>query len=128
MDPIADLITRIKNAGAVGKSSVSMPYSKFKFAVAQMLFEEGYIASVDRKGRKHGKVIEIGLAYENEQPKIRDIKRLSKLSQRIYMGVRDMKPIRQGYGDLVLSTPKGIMTAKKARKERVGGEALFTIW
>ena len=128
MDPIADLITRIKNAGAVGKTSVIMPYSKFKFAVAKMLCEEGYIASVDRKGRKHGKVIEIGLAYENEQPKIRDIKRLSKLSQRIYMGVRDMKPIRQGYGDLVLSTPKGIMTAKKARKERVGGEALFTIW
>lgn len=128
MDPLSDMLIQIKNAGNAGRESVSIPYSKFVFAVANVLLREGYVASVSRKGRGIKKTIEVSLVYEDSRPKIRGLKRMSKLSRRVYVGIRDIRPVRQGYGNLILSTPRGILTGKEAKKEKVGGEALFTIW
>mgnify|MGYP001575624302 CR=1 FL=1 len=128
MDPIADMLTRIQNASAVKKEAVSVSYSKLKFAIAAVLLKKGYLASVNRKGKKDTKFIEVGIAYTDGRPKIHKISRLSKLSRRLYTGFRDIKSVRQGYGDVVLSTPKGILTGNEARKQKVGGEVLFKIW
>jgi len=123
-DPIADLLIRIQNASRVGKASVSVPFSKMKLAIADVLSKEGYVGAPDKKNY----ALTIPLSYKNGRPVITGVKRLSKLSRRTYMGVRDVRPVRAGHGLLVLSTPKGIMTGAQARAQRVGGEALFEIW
>lgn len=128
MDTLGDMLIVIKNAGNADNKSVSVSYSNFKHAVAVELLRLGYIASVNKKIKKGFKVLEIGVAYEDGAPKIKGLKRVSKLSRRVYFGVREIKPVKQGYGNLLLSTPKGIMTGDKAVKERLGGEALFKIW
>ena len=128
-DKIADMLIRIKNAGAADKESAVVPHSKLKASIADTLLKSGYVKSVSNKGKKTKKVIEIGIAYdENGKPKVKEVKRISKLSCRVYYGYRDIKPVRNGYGALILSTPKGILTGEEARKENVGGEALFKIW
>ena len=123
-DPIADLLIRIQNASRVGKASISVPFSKMKLAIADVLSKEGYVGAPDKKNY----ALNIPLSYKNGRPVITGVKRLSKLSRRTYMGVRDVRPVRAGHGLLVLSTPKGIMTGAQARAQRVGGEALFEIW
>lgn len=128
MDPVANMLSQIKNANAVGNKTATVPYSKFTYAIAQALVREGFIAEVDRKGRKDGKYMELTLAYENDRPKISGIRRVSKLSRRAYTGVRELQPVRQGHGRAVLSTPKGVCTLDEAKKENVGGELLFEIW
>lgn len=127
-DPIADFIIQLKNAGAVGKQTVSLPYSKFKHAVADTLKTAGYITNVEKKGKKARKTLEVTLTYKNGVHAIADVKRISKPGRRMYRSVTEITPVRYGHGALVLSTPKGVMTDKQARKERVGGEALFEIW
>lgn len=127
-DTIADMIIRIKNAGAAQKPSVLVSYSKMKLAIAELLKREGYVKEVSKKGKKISKFIDIGLIYEGKQPKIKGVERISKFSRRIYKGVKDIKPVKHGYGITVLTTPKGILTDKDAKKENVGGEALFKIW
>ena len=128
MDPIADMMVRIKNAGNAGKEMALVPYSKFKFAVGTLLLKEGYIVSLNRKGRKENKYIEVGIAYKNGKPKVQGMSRVSKLSRRTYTGFRDIQSVRQGRGDYILSTPKGILTGKEARKHKIGGEVLLKIW
>ncbi|MFC1802291.1 30S ribosomal protein S8 [Patescibacteria group bacterium] len=128
-DKVSELIISIKNAGSVGKEFAVVPYSKLKFEIANILRKEGYIGSVNKKGKKVKKVLEIGLVYGKDgKHKVNDVKRISKLSKRVYLGFKDIKPVRYGQGALILSTPKGILTDKKARKEKVGGEALFEIF
>jgi len=128
-DTIADLLTSIKNAGAVGKELVSFPYSKFHLAVAEVLLREGYLASVAKRGKKMNKAIEIKLAFnEAGKPKVKGVRRISRLSRRVYYKVSDIRPVRYGAGTLVLSTTKGILSGKEARRLRLGGEALFEIW
>lgn len=127
-DSIADFITQIKNAGNAGKSSVVIPYSKMKMAIADVLVKEGFLKSATKKGKKITKFIELELVYEGNKPFVQGVQRISKLSRRSYQGAKDMKPVRHGYGLLIVSTPKGIMTGKEARKENVGGEVLFSIW
>ena len=128
-DPIADLIIRLKNAGAVKKQSVSIPFSILKMAVAEKLKEAGFVQAVEKKGKKVKKTLEVVLKYsEKGQHAITDVKRVSKPGRRIYMSTRDIRPVRYGHGTLVLSTPKGIKTDEEARKEKVGGEAMFEIW
>lgn len=127
-DPISDLIIKIKNATLVGKEDVSIPYSNLKYAIAVTLSKAGFVGDVAKKGKKITKTIDIQLLYKNKKSKINDVQRISKLSRRIYIGVNDIKPVKQGRGSLILSTPKGILTDKEAKKERVGGEALFKIW
>ncbi len=127
-DPISDMLISIKNAGNAGKELAVMPFSKFKEAIAEVLFKQGYIASYAKKGKKVQKTLEIGIAYEGKSPRVADLARMSKPSRRFYMKAADIKQIKNGYGIMVLSTPKGIMTGDEARRAQVGGEALFKIW
>ena len=127
-DPVGDMLARIRNAAAVGHDNVRVPYSKFKHAVAKVLLKEGYVSSVEKRGRKVVKTIEIGLAYNNDVPKIKGTERVSKPSKRVYQGTKNLRPFRHGFGTSILSTPKGILTGGDARKEHVGGEILFLIW
>jgi len=128
MDPISNMLIGIKNAGNAGLSSTMIPYSKLKLDIANLLKEEGFISSASKKGKKGKNFIDISIVYKGKNPRITNVTRVSKPSRRIYVGVKDMKPVRQGYGTLILSTSKGIMTDKKAKEEHVGGEALFKIW
>ena len=127
-DPISDLIIRIKNAGPVKQTAISLPYSKLKHAIADVLKKHGYVASVDTNGKGVGSTLEIGVAYDGIKPKVTDVQRISKSSRRIYKGAGELNSVRNGFGSLILSTSKGIMTDKEARKAKVGGEALFKIW
>lgn len=102
-----------------------MPFSRMKFSIAQILEKEGYIGSVDQK---KGTALSVSLLYKNGRPAITGAKRISKPSRRMYMSVHDIRPIKRGYGLLVLSTPEGILSGKEAKQKRVGGEALFEIW
>lgn len=123
-DPISDLLVRLMNASRVGHNAVSLPYSRIKHDIAQLLREEGYVGDVAKKTRE----LTIQLVYKDGRPAIMGLKRISKPSRRMYLGVRSIRPVKRGAGLLVLSTPAGVMTGAKARKERVGGEALFEIW
>lgn len=127
-DPIGDMLIRVKNAGMVGKPEVSIPYSKIKHAIADVLVKAGYIVSVEKNGKKTDKCLDITLKYEGKKHAIRGVKRVSKPSRRLYMGAKEIKPVLHGAGTLVLSTPKGVLSANDAKKENVGGEALFIIY
>ena len=128
-DPIGDFIVRLKNAGAVKHESVSIPHSKMKMAIAEVLQDAGFIKNVEKRGKKVRKTMHVDLAYKADgTPRITEVKRISKPSRRMYKAVEEIFPVRYGKGLLILSTPKGIMTDAQARKERVGGEALFEIW
>ena len=128
-DTIGDFIIRLKNAGAVKKESISVPFSSLKLAVAEKLKDAGFVASIDKKGKKVRKTLDVVLKYDTEGIHvIHGVKRISKPGRRVYRSVSEIMPVRYGYGTLVLSTPKGILTGKEARKENVGGEALFEIW
>lgn len=124
-DPIADLLVRLQNASRVGHTSVSLPYSRIKFAIAEILAKEGY---VEQGVTKKNHSLMIPLKYTAGRPAIEGVKRVSKPSRRTYVGVRDVRPIKRGFGLMVLSTPKGVMTGAQAKAERVGGEVLFEIW
>jgi small subunit ribosomal protein S8 len=128
MDPIANMITMIKNASLANKTEVSFPYSKIKLAISECLKREGFIADCAKKVKKGKPVIEVSLVYVNKKPKIQEAIRISKQSKRVYFGMKDLFPVRNGTGVLVLSTPKGILSGKEAKKEQVGGEALFKMW
>jgi small subunit ribosomal protein S8 len=127
MDPIANMLIAIKNAGAVKKQTVTVPHSKIKEAIASLLKEEGYIKTYHVEGDIK-KTLEVVLEYKGETPRVTDVKRVSKSSKRVYTGVKAITSVKYGHGLCVLSTPKGLMTDKLARKEMVGGEVLFTIW
>jgi small subunit ribosomal protein S8 len=124
-DPISDFLIRLNNASKVGKESVSVPSSKMIRSVAELLVREGYIAEAD-KAKSNS--LAVTLVYKNGRPAINGVKRISKPSRRIYMGVRDLKPVKHGHGLLVLSTPEGVVSSKDAKTKRAGGEALFEIW
>lgn len=128
-DPVGDMINRIKNAGAAKAVSVSVPHSLLKLSIAEKLKEHGYVKAVEKRGRKVRKSIDIVIAYkENGSPRVRGVKRISKPGRRMYTSVKDIVPVKYGYGLAVLSTPKGVKTGNEARKEKVGGEMLFHIW
>ncbi len=128
-DAIGDLIVRLTNAGAIRKASISVPYSSFKMAVAEKLKDAGFVSAVEKKGKKVRKTLDITLKYDGEgRHAISGVKRISKPGRRMYKSSREIIPVRYGHGALVLSTPKGVLTDKEARKEKVGGEALFEIW
>jgi len=128
-DLIADMIVRVKNAVATRKESVVFPYSKFAAAVVGVLERAGYLEVLPKKGKKVFRQLEVRIVYlNNRMPKFNGARRISKLSKRVYSKIKDVTPVKSGHGSLILSTPKGILTDKEARKENVGGEALFQIW
>ncbi len=123
------MLIMIKNATNASREIVVVPYSKMKNAIATCLLNEGYLAGIAKKTKKGFPVLELSIVPtpKDGTPKVSEVKRISKPSRRVYVGVRDMKPVKNGRGILVISTPKGILTDKQAKKEMVGGEALFTI-
>lgn len=123
-DPIADMLTRIRNAQQVEKVSVSMPSSKLKVAIAAVLKEEGYIDNYEVKGDKAKPELEIVLRYYNNQPVIERIERVSRPGLRIYKGRTSIPQVMNGLGVAIVSTSRGVMTDRKARSEGVGGEVL----
>jgi small subunit ribosomal protein S8 len=128
-DPVADLIVRLTNAGAIKKAAVSVPYSNFKMAIAEKLKESGFVQNIEKKGKKVKRVLDITLKYDDAGDHIvHGVKRISKPGRRMYKASHEITSVRYGKGALILTTPKGIMTDKEARKEKVGGEALFEIW
>ncbi len=129
-DPIADFLIRIKNAGYAGKDSISVPFSKMKMAIAEVLAAKGFVGAPTIKGKtavtKH---LSVGILYEEGgRPKVNDVKRVSKPSRRLYEKAKNVKSYRRGFGISVLSTPQGIMADVDAKKANVGGELLFTMW
>ncbi|MCF7833694.1 MAG: 30S ribosomal protein S8 [Candidatus Pacebacteria bacterium] len=129
MDQIANMIIMLKNASLAGKESVIVPFSKLKNSILACLQKEGYVGEFSKKMKGNFPVLEVEILYsEDGKPKITYAERVSKQSCRSYMGVKDINKIRGGTGILVLSTPKGILAGKEARKEQVGGEALFKLW
>ncbi|MFA6608832.1 MAG: 30S ribosomal protein S8 [Candidatus Paceibacterota bacterium] len=127
MDQIANMLIAIKNGGLVKKATVTLPSSKMKCAILELLKEEGYIKTYKvSDGVKP--TVEVVLEYKKGSPRIQGVSRVSKQSKRVYTGVKEITPFKYGHGMTVLSTPKGILSDKQARKEMVGGELLFTIW
>ena len=128
-DPIADLLTRIRNASQARHATVDVPASNMKKAIAQILVEEGYVKSYTvAEDNKQG-VITLTLKYtETGAPVITGLRRISKPGLRIYTSCEDMPKVMKGIGTAIISTPKGVMTDKKARKENVGGEVLAFVW
>jgi small subunit ribosomal protein S8 len=127
-DPIAAMLIMIKNASRVKGKTVTVPYSKLKHSIADCLEKEGYLAGVNKKVLKNMPVLVLDIAYEGGAAKLTDLKRISKPSLRVYAGVKDLRPVRQGYGIMVLSTPKGILTDREAKRELVGGEVICKLW
>ena len=127
-DFISDIIIRIKNAAASGKESVVFPHSKFAAAIAAILERTGYLEVLSKKNKKVHRQIEAKLVYTGGVPKFNDASRISKPSRRIYFKTKSIMSVRSGFGHFIISTPKGLLTDKEARKENVGGEALFQIW
>ncbi len=128
MDSISNLIIQIKNGSAAGKESVTVSYSKMKEAILDVLEKEGYVQEVAKRGKKIHKSLEVGLVYDEYGPRVKGVERISKLSKRLYGGAKDLRPVKQGHGIMILTTPKGVMSDAQARKENVGGELLFKIW
>jgi len=122
-DPIADMLTRIRNAQMVEKASVTMPSSKLKVAIAQVLKDEGYIDNFAIKGEAKAE-LEIALKYYAGRPVIERIERVSRPGLRVYKGVGAIPQVQNGLGVAIVTTPKGVMTDRKARATGVGGEVL----
>jgi small subunit ribosomal protein S8 len=127
-DPITDMLTRIQNAYAVKKESVSIPHSRVKQDIAAVLKRSGFIQEFEKKGRGATRRLEIVLRYEGGAPIVSGFRRVSTPGQRAYRGYKQMFPVRSGYGIAVLSTPKGLLSDKEAKKEKVGGEIFFEMW
>ncbi|MCL9971876.1 MAG: 30S ribosomal protein S8 [Candidatus Pacebacteria bacterium] len=128
-DTIGDFINRLTTATAVRKATVTMPFSKLKHQIALVLKREGYLGEISESKGEVGKTLTVELIYDPDgEPRIHGAKRLSKPGRRLYAPVHTIHPIKNGKGCLVLTTPRGIMTDKDARRDRVGGETMFTIW
>ena len=123
-DPIADMLTRIRNAQAVEKSVVAMPASKLKTAIAQVLKDEGYIDGFTVRSEQAQPQLEIALKYYAGRPVIERIERVSRPGLRVYKGRHDIPNVMNGLGVAIVTTPKGVMTDRKARQAGIGGEVL----
>ena len=128
-DPLADMLTRIRNANSAKHETVDIPASNMKKAIAQILLDEGYIASYKVIEDEKQGVIRVTLKYgENKSQVITGLRRVSKPGLRIYSNVEDMPKVMKGLGIAIVSTSKGIMTDREARKQNVGGEVLAFVW
>lgn len=129
-DPIADMLTRIRNGYMAHKHEITLPYSKLKAAVAEILVEEKFVTSVEKvpEGKLGFPDLKIRLKYESGRPAITEVVRVSKPGHRVYKKSEELPTIQSGYGVAILSTSQGIMTNKKAKKLGVGGEMVCTVW
>lgn len=124
-DPIADMLARIKNAYLAGHKTVEIPCSRIKEEIGKILVKEGYLKT--QKTPKPQKIV-CGLKYEGGKPVMSDFKRVSKPGRRVYVGWKKIPRTLSGYGLTIVSTPKGLMTDKEARKKKLGGELICQVW
>lgn len=128
-DPIADLLTRIRNALMMHHEQVAAPYSRFREAVLKILKQEGFIRDYEIVGEKHKKMAAIHLKYAaTGQPAIGALRRVSKPGRRVFIGYDSLKPLRHGMGVRLLSTSKGVMSDHEAIRQKLGGEILLEVW
>jgi small subunit ribosomal protein S8 len=128
-DPIADLLTRIRNAVQAQHPTVDVPLSKLKVEIARVMKEEGFIEGYEVSEATKPGLLRIALKYTaSRQPVLQGIRRVSKPSLRVHEGSKALKPVRSGLGISIVSTSKGVMTGKQARRERVGGEIICEVW
>lgn len=127
-DTIADMLTRIRNAGTAGHPTVEVPASNLKKSIAQILQEEGYISKIETIANEHQGVIRITLKYAAKKPVITGIKRISRPGLRVYAPSEKLPKVLGGLGIAIVSTSQGIMTDRKARQSNVGGEVLAYVW
>jgi len=127
-DPIADMLTRIRNANSAKHATVDIPASKMKKAIAEILLEEGYIKSYQLISDGAQGVIRVALKYNGNDQVIQGLRRVSKPGLRVYAGADELPYVLRGLGTAIISTSKGVMTDKKARAEHVGGEVLAFVW
>ena len=128
-DPIADLLTRVRNASMVQHSQVVMPSSKIKVEIAKILTEEGFIRGYTVTNDQPQPNLILGLKYSGRnKPVITNLARVSRPGRRVYMGYKEIPWVRSGLGINILSTPKGVLTGRKARRAKVGGEVLCNVW
>jgi small subunit ribosomal protein S8 len=128
MDPISDMLTIIRNALIVRHPTVCVPFSNLKYTISKILEREGFIEKVEIKRKRSKRFIEITLKYSDNMPAISGLKRISKPGQRIYSNWRKIKRVKGGYGIAIISTSKGLMTDKEARKQKIGGEMICEVW
>ncbi len=127
-DPIADMLARLRNATAAGQSSLTLPYSKLKSDIAQILKKEGYIKETELVTEGGHQAIKIQTKFVNKTSAISGLKRVSRPGLRRYVGAGEIPRVLGGMGIAVLSTPRGILTGHEARKQKVGGELLAYVW
>jgi small subunit ribosomal protein S8 len=138
VDPIADMLTAIRNAYLVKKPEVLVPYSKFKLEVAKALEKEKFVGTVKKLDARlagplrhetspRAKII-INLLYENQKPKLHEIKKVSKLGLRVYTKSKNIKKVKGGRGIILISTPQGVMTGEQAKAKKMGGEVICRAW
>ncbi|SEG49691.1 SSU ribosomal protein S8P [Bryocella elongata] len=128
-DPVADFLTRIRNAQGARHQKLDVPASKLKAEIARILKEEGYIANYKAAEEDGRRVLRVYLKYgPNNESVIRDLKRISKPGCRVYIGRDEIKRVQGGLGISIMTTPKGVMTGRQARRENVGGEILCEVW
>jgi small subunit ribosomal protein S8 len=128
-DQIADMLTRIRNAQLAGKTDAVMPLSKFKLAIAQVLYKREKISKVSIFSDGNKDFLKLKLRYDqNGKPLIKEIKRISKQGCRVYRGKQEIKNVKDGYGFAIISTPKGLLTDDEARKGKIGGEIICEVW
>ncbi len=131
--PISDMLIRIKNAQAVGKEQVSVPFSNTKLKITEILKSNGFVVDFEKRKKKEKKsefdYLSITLKYgEDKLPGIEGFKIISRPSRHMYVGAKEIKSVHSGYGIAVISTSKGLMSSKEARKQNLGGEILFEVW
>jgi len=126
-DPISDMLTRIRNASAVGKPEVRVPYSKMKLAIAKILADEGYVAATEKISAGHGE-LRLELKYADGKSAIHNLRRVSKPGRRLYFGHLELPRVLSDRGIAIVSTSRGVMTNKEARKRKLGGEVLCEVF
>lgn len=127
-DPIADMFTRVLNASRAGKESVIIPHSKLKAEIARLLKERGFIKDIEKKGKKVRKFLELTLRYYGKAQALAGLARVSKASRRIYVKSGDIAKMQRGFGTLIISTSRGLMTGEEATKQKLGGEVIGKVW
>lgn len=127
-DPIADMLTRIRNANSAKHESVKIPFSNMKHGIANILKNEGYIKDFELKEDGSKKDVVVSLKYVDGENVIKGLKRISKPGRRVYSGVEELPKVLGGLGIAIVSTPRGVITDKECRKHSVGGEVLCYVW
>lgn len=128
-DPISDMLIRIKNAQAVQHQTVDVPFSVLKLKMLQIFVSENFILDFKKLKKNNGKIIRVYLKYDSDGgPAISGLKRISKVGKRIYEKAKEIKKVKGGYGMAIISTSKGVVSDKEARKKKLGGEVMCQVW